>query len=96
VRGTTDPEGRFVVFDWESHLHLKDRNRHGLLADVKAILAVVNRPDHHELDPRSGRERFYRQHLDQRRWMRVVVDFDEDPGRVVTAIIQRYDPRSRQ
>jgi hypothetical protein len=67
-----------------------------LLADVKAILAVVNRPDHRELDPRPDRERFYRQHLDQRRWLRVVVDFDEDPGRVVTAIIQRYDPGSRQ
>jgi hypothetical protein len=28
--------------------------------------------------------------------MRVVVDFDEEPARVVTAIIQRYDPGSRQ
>jgi hypothetical protein len=93
---TTDPDGRTIVFDRQSHLHLEDRSRHKLLAYVAAILATVSHPDHRELDPWPGRERFYKQHLDERRWMRVVVDFDEEPARVVTAMIQRYDPGSRQ
>jgi hypothetical protein len=65
-------------------------------ADPDGRIVAVSHPDHREFDPWPGRERFYRQHLDERRWTRVIVDFDEEPARVVTAIIQRYDPGSRQ
>jgi hypothetical protein len=64
-----------------------------LLDHVDAILTAVAQPDFHELDPIAGRERFYRQHLDLRRWLRVVVDFNESPAWVVTAIVERPDPR---
>ena len=96
MRGTTDPEGRFVVFDHRSCLHLEDRSRAHLLTQLEAILGTVNRPDHRELDPWPERERFYRQHLDGKRWLRVVVDFGEVPAWIVTVIPQRYHPRSRQ
>jgi hypothetical protein len=33
----------------------------------------------------AGRERFYRRHIEPGRWLRVVVDFGEDPAWVVTA-----------
>ncbi|MGH2591612.1 MAG: hypothetical protein ACRDGW_12550 [Actinomycetota bacterium] len=89
---TTDPDGRTVVFDAVSHLHLA-RRRPWLLDHVAVILATVSRPDHREEDPRPGRERFYRRHIDLRRWLRVVVDFNQIPAWVVTAAVQDNDPR---
>lgn len=65
-----------------------------LLEHVELILGIVAIPDHREEDPRPGRERFYRQHLlEPHRWLRVVVDFNDDPARVVTVLVQNNDPR---
>jgi hypothetical protein len=90
-----DPDGRAVVFDAGSHLHLAEGRRVWLLDHIDEILIAVQRPDHHEEDPRPGRERFYRENvLRPGRWLRVVVDFNEDPGWVVTALVQDDDPRS--
>jgi hypothetical protein len=52
----------------------------------------VVRPDLREEDPAPGRERFYRCDLDPRRWLRVVVDFNEPPAFVVTAFVQDHEP----
>jgi hypothetical protein len=92
-----DADGRRVVFDAGSHLHLAQGGRSWLLDHVQTILATVARPDYRDDDPRPGRERFYRQNvLLPGRWMRVVVDFNDDPGWVVTVLIQDDDPRLRQ
>lgn len=92
----SDPDGRRVVFDAGSHLHLAEGRRSWLLDHVEAIVTAVVRPDHREDDPRPGRERFYRQNaLEPERWMRVVVDFNHVPGWVVTVLIQDDDPRPR-
>jgi hypothetical protein len=56
-----DPDGRRVVFDGGSHLHLAEGRRGWLLDHLDEILAAVERPDHREDDPRPGREHFYRQ-----------------------------------
>jgi hypothetical protein len=88
-----DSRGRLVVFDAGSYLHL-NRRRPQLLDYVDAILATVEQPDFHELDPLPSRERFYKQHLDYQRWLRVVVSFEIRPARVITALIQEYDPRN--
>jgi hypothetical protein len=94
AQGVSDPDGRLVVFDAGSHLHLAEGRRSWLLDHVETILSAVALPDYREADPRPGRERFYRQHaLDPGRWMRVVVDFDYVPGWVVTVLIQDDDPR---
>lgn len=93
---TEDPWGRIAVFDLSSRRHLERRRRFHLLDQIGAIVGAVARPDHHELDTWPGRERFYRQHLDGQRWLRVVVNFDETPAPVVTAFVQEYDPQSRQ
>jgi len=87
-----DPNGRVVVFDAGSHLHLAKR-RPWLLDHVDAILTTVARPDVHTNDPYPGRERFYARHIDLERWLRVVGDFSESPAWVVTATIQSHDPR---
>jgi hypothetical protein len=93
---TTDPDGRTVVSDFATREHLMTR-RLELLDHIGAILDVVNLPHYREEDAKEpGRERFYRQDLDPRRWLRVVVDFNEEPAYVVTAFIQWTDPRSQK
>lgn len=96
VARTTDPDGREVVFDEGSYRHLSER-RPVFLRHIQTILETVARPDHRQLDPILDRERFYGQNvLDPRRWLRVVVDFSETPGRIVTVLVQYKDPRNAQ
>jgi hypothetical protein len=91
-----DPDGRRVVFDAGSHLHLAQGRRPWPLDHLETILTMVARPDYREDDPRPGRERFYRQNaLQPGRWMRVVLDFNDEPGWVVTVPVQDDDPRPR-
>lgn len=90
---TTDPDGREVIFDERAYDHLLDR-RAVFLNHLDLVLETVARPDHRDLDPIPGRERFYRSNvLGPRRWLRVVVDFSETPGRIVTVLVQYEDPR---
>ena len=71
-QNAVDPDGRRVVFDAGSHLHLAQGGRGWLLDHVQTILETIARPDYREDDPRPGRERFYRQNaLDPGRWLRV-------------------------
>jgi hypothetical protein len=65
-----------------------------MLGHIQAILGAVERPDIHEEDPVPGRERYFRRDLDPRRWLRVVVDYGESPGFVVTAFVQDQKPES--
>ena len=61
------------------------------------ILGTVERPDHRGDDRVAGRERFYRADFPVRgRWLRVVVDFNDEPGWIVTALDQDNDPRLSQ
>jgi len=93
----TDPDGRDVVFDAGSHLHLAEGQRARLIDHVDVILGTVERPDHHEDDPFPGRERFFRQDFPEPgRWLRVVVDFQDEPGWIVTALDQENDPRLKR
>jgi hypothetical protein len=92
---TVDPDGRAVVFDAGSHLHLA-LGRPWMLDHLDTILATIAFPDYREDDPIARRERFYRQDLGPNRWLRVVVDFNASPGWVVTATVQRNDPRTRR
>jgi hypothetical protein len=88
-----DPDGRRVVFDAGTRLHLALNHPWALVND-QVILATIENPDYREDDPIAGRERFYRRHvLDPRRWLRVVVDFGDRPGWIVTAFVQDVDPR---
>ncbi|MGO9763203.1 MAG: hypothetical protein ACLP1Q_18275 [Solirubrobacteraceae bacterium] len=88
----TDPDGRLVAFDAGTHLHLA-RRRPWLLDHVDVIMRTIARLDHRALDAIPDLERFYRQHIEPNRWLRVVVEFSEDPAWVVTAAVQDNDPR---
>jgi hypothetical protein len=92
---TLDPDGRLVTLDERTIGHLQSR-RPGMVQHSAAILDVVSLPDRREEDPSPGRERFYRRDLDPRRWLRVVVDFNESPAFVVTAFIQDHPPEAIQ
>ena len=50
-----------------------------MVGHAAAIIDAVSRSDLREDDPVAGRERFYRRDLDPRRWLRVVIDFNESP-----------------
>lgn len=89
-RETVDPDGRRVVFDARTEHHLA-RRRPQMLSHIQAILDTIARPDIHEHDPAPGRERFFRRDLGPTRYLRVVVDFNESPGFVVTAFVQDYE-----
>ena len=91
---TLDPDGRRVMFDERTESHLA-RRRPQMLIHKSAILDAVARPDTREHDPAPGRERFYRRDLDALRWLRVVVDFTESPGFVVTAFSQDHKPEGK-
>lgn len=94
IERTWDPDGREVVFDAGSHLHLALGKRDWLLDELELIMGAVSAPDHRDGDPRPGRERFYRGNaLHPGRWLRVVVDFNDVPAWVVTALVQDSDPR---
>jgi hypothetical protein len=93
----SDPDGRTVIFDAGSHLHLVRRMRGALLDHIHDILGAIGSPEFREDDPVPGRERFYRQDfLEPGRWLRVVVDFNEEPAWIVTAFVEDQDPRVRQ
>jgi hypothetical protein len=93
-RETTDPDGRLVRFDERTEAHLA-RRRPQMVRHVPAILDAIRRPDVREEDAAPGRERFYRRDLDPRRWLRVVVDFNESPALVVTAFVQDHPPEDQ-
>ena len=96
TRHATDPDGRDVVFDAGSHLHLAEGRRPWLLDHLDVMLGAIERPDYREQDSLPGRERFYRADFpDAGRWLRVIVDFNGSPAWVVTALTEDSDPRLR-
>jgi hypothetical protein len=60
---------------------------HGELAvHLDAVLHTISAPDHREPDPREGRERLYKRDVGPSRWLMVVVSFEQEPARIITAL----------
>jgi hypothetical protein len=88
-----DPDGRSVVLltrIWEDKI-TKDHPE--LRAHLEHVLSTVSQPDHAEPDPRARRRRYYRRRVGPSRWLLVVVSFEQQPGRIITAVATRKDPR---
>ena len=64
-----------------------------LADDVDAVIETVAEPDHVEADPIADRMRFYRRNVGPSRWLSVVVSFEQEPGRIITALADRKDPK---
>lgn len=56
------------------------------------VLATMTDPQHIEPDPWTGRSRYYRSGIGPSRWLLVVVSFEQQPGRIITALATRKDP----
>jgi hypothetical protein len=88
-----DPDGRSVVLlarIWEDKI-TKDHPE--LRAHLKHVVSTVTHPDHAEPDPRARRRRYYRRRVGPSRWLLVVVSFEQQPGRIITAVATRKDPK---
>jgi len=57
------------------------------------VLGTVTAPDHIEPDPRASGRRCYRRRVGPSRWLLVVVSFEQPPGRIITALATRRDPK---
>lgn len=89
----SDPDGRFVVLPariWDEKV-IRDHPELSALQD--ALLEAVALPDQLEPDPRDGRRRYYQRGAGPSRWLLVVVGFEQEPARIITALATRKDPR---
>jgi hypothetical protein len=69
-------------------------------AHLEQVLATVTEPDHAEPDPRATRRRYYRRRVGPSRWLLVVVSFEQQPGRSITAVakghVLRFEPGTQR
>lgn len=88
-----DPEGRPVALlarIWHDKIARAHPELGGHLDEV---LLAVEQPDHIEPDPREARARHYRSAVGPSRWLLVVVSYEQEPARIVTALATRKDPK---
>jgi hypothetical protein len=59
------------------------------------VLRAIGEPDHVTSDPIfAGRRRHYLRNAGPSRWLLVVLSYEQEPARLVTAFANRKDPRS--
>jgi len=91
----TDPGGERVVLClalWQDKL-LRDHPE--LAPHLSDVLRAVASPDHVVADPVfDGRRRFYLRGAGPSRWLLVVVSYEQEPARIISAFGNRKDPRS--
>jgi len=89
----TDPNGREVVLlvrIWESKIA---RDHPELVSHLDAVIETVAKPDHVEPDTPPNRTRSYRRNVGPSRWLMVVVSYEQEPARIITALANRKDPK---
>ena len=69
------------------------RDHPELVDGLDLVAGTVEAPDHSESDPIVGRHRYYRRQVGPSRWLLVVVSYEQEPGRVITALATRKDPK---
>ena len=85
----TTPNGvRVVLFSdtWQDHIVDPESGHLEMAPHLDAVLTTVSTPDHREPDPCERRERFYKRGVGPSRWLMVVVSFEQEPARIVTAL----------
>jgi hypothetical protein len=90
---TRTPEGtRVVLFEdtWLLHVLNPDGGHVELEPHLKGVLDTVESSDHREPDGWPHRERFFKREVGPSRWLMVVVDYEEAPARIVTALGYRH------
>jgi hypothetical protein len=88
-----DPDGHEVALlarIWENKIECDHPE---LLDHLDAVMNTVAKPDHVEPDTLPDRTRFYRREVGPSRWLMVVVSFEQQPARIITALANRKDPK---
>jgi hypothetical protein len=95
AREATDPNGISVVLlDWVWRDKIL-RDHPEMQPFANAVLGAVAAPDHMASDPVfEHRRRFYLRGAGPTRWLMVVVSYEQEPARVISAFGNRKDPRS--
>ncbi len=88
VEATTPDGVRVVLFEdtWRDHILDPEAGHAELAPYLDARLAAIARLTIREQDERPGRERFYKQDVGPSHWLMVVVSFEQDPARIITAL----------
>jgi hypothetical protein len=88
-----DRDGRAVVLlarIWEEKIA---RDHPELAGHLEAVVETVAHPDHVEPDAIPARTRFYRRDAGPSRWLLAVVSYEQQPGRIITPLANRKDPK---
>jgi hypothetical protein len=92
---TIDPDGVRVVLlarVWDDKVLRDHAELDGYMLDV---LRAIDAPDHVEPDPTyEQRRRFHLRGACPSRWLMVVVSYEQEPARIISAFGNRKDPRS--
>ena len=86
-----DPDGRRVVLHFGGWRHIAE-NHPELARHRLALLAVVAEPHERVGGRYAGEEWFYRRGFGPSRLVKVVVHYEGDEGRIVTAFPRRRFP----
>lgn len=93
--GALDPDGNPVVVPaalWRAKVLQQHPELGSYFADV---LRAINEPDHVAPDPAfASRRRHYLRNAGPSRWLLVVLSYEQEPARPITAFANRKDPRS--
>jgi hypothetical protein len=71
------------------------RDHPELAGHLDAVVEVIAQPDHVEPDTIPAQTRFYRRDVGPSRWLLVVVSYELQPGRIITALANCKDPKQR-
>lgn len=88
------PEGQPVELTWDAWDHVRERHPE-MTERLADLLETIEHPEFSEPDLRPGRERLFRR-FGSDGWMRVVLEFNLDFDRVVTAFLQANEPKRRR
>jgi hypothetical protein len=71
------------------------RDHPELVPHLSDVLRAISAPDHVAPDPIfDGRRRNYLRNAGPSRWLLVVLSYEQEPARLITAFANRKDPRS--
>jgi hypothetical protein len=92
---TCDPEGNRVVIPAAIWFGKVLRDHAELAPHLGDALRAISNPDHAIPDPAErGRRHHYLRHVGPSRWLLVVISYEQEPARLITAYPNRKDPES--